>query len=122
MAGYHDFVIEQGATFQKTIILKNAAGVEIDVSTWAGRGQIRKNFRAVELIATFTVDMTYANVGKVTFSLTAAQTAAITAGESETDPRSKYVYDVELYKTVSMVEQVKRVLRGNIFMNPNVTR
>jgi len=122
MAGYRDFVIEQGATFNKTMILKDGSGTVIDVSEWTGRGQIRKTYRSQETIASFTVDMTYASVGKVSFSLTAEQTAAITAGESETDPRSKYVYDVELYRTVLLVEQVKRVVRGIIYMNPNVTR
>lgn len=120
MAGTKDLVIEQGGTFQKTIVLKDGAGVVIDLTGYTGRGQIRRTYRSEAIVASFTFDYTYLSVGKVTFSLSAAVTEGITAGESDSDIRSKYVYDIELVKTADGT--VKRVLKGNVYVSPNVTR
>lgn len=57
-------------------------------------------------------------MGKLTVSLTAIETAAISAGEEITDEKSKYVYDLEIISGAT----VKRILEGFVFVSPEVTR
>jgi len=59
-AGIFDIIIEQGATFTRTISVKDASDVAINLSTvTAVRGQVRKNAAATESFA-FTLAVTNA--------------------------------------------------------------
>ncbi len=120
MAGRYDLTVEQGATFTKTMYLKDSTGAVINLSAYSGRGQIRKYHRSDDIQVSFVVTITGAT-GKVVISLTAAQTAALVAGEDTADVRSKYVYDIELYDTVTQII-VRRILEGDVYVSPEVTR
>jgi len=123
MAGRYDLTVEQGATFSKTFTLKDASGAVINLSTYTGRGQIRKYHRSDDPPeATFVVAFfTNGTDGKLVISLTAAVTAALTAGETVGDVRSKYVYDIELFVTATPTI-VRRILEGDLYVSPEVTR
>ena len=79
-----------------------------NLSDYTVTSQLRKSYEA-----TNATDFTTAKVdatGKITISLTAAQTAALKAG--------RYVYDIEIASSAETL----RVLEGLVTVTPNVTR
>jgi hypothetical protein len=126
-----DLHIEQGATYSKPIIIKEG-GVPMDlvcqdkVTPLTPYGEIRKTHRSPDVIAEFSFDIpttgqTLAD-GAMTIKLTSTQTAAIACGELETDQRSKYVYDIQLSDTTTTPPTIMRLLQGDVYISPSVTR
>ena len=110
----YDFCIPAGATFSKVIRYK-ADGANVNLSGYTARMQIRPTAAS----ATTTLALTTENsrialggtAGTITLSISATDTAAITAG--------RYVYDLEL---VSAGGIVTRLLQGIVTVSANVTR
>lgn len=108
MATTVNLLIDQGATFSTMIDLVDQNGDPIDLSSYTGASQMRKHYTSSNSIS-FTVGLS--NTGVVTLGLTAAQTAALTAG--------RYVYDVEV---TDGANNVSRIVEGIVTVSPNVTR
>ena len=108
MATKANLIIDQGSTFTTTITLTDDDGNALTLLGYTGAGQIRKHYTSSTAVS-FTVNIS-PSTGEVTLSLTATQTAALTAG--------RYVYDVEL--TTGSI--VSRVLEGIVTVTPEVTR
>ena len=104
------------------ITLKDSSGVPIDLTGWIPRGQIRKRRRSTTIVASFSFILTDLLNGAMTIIMSAATTAVISAGETETDERSKYVWDFEIYRPIPGGEEVKRILEGAVHISPEVTR
>lgn len=100
MAAPYNITISKGETFQ---LLITVGGV--DISSYTARGQARASHAVHSLnpiIATFTTAISYsAPDSTITISLTAAQTAALTAPQTG-------VYDVEYF----LGSVVTRILEG----------
>lgn len=112
MSSVYDLVIEQGATFSLTITLKKPNKLPFDLTGYTGRSQIRKNYAATDVIASFSVAVPSPQKdGKVVMSLTDEQTAALAIISG--------VYDLELE---SPTGEVTRVLQGKVVVSPEVTR
>ena len=108
MATISNIVIDQGTTFSLEFNLTNDATTAKDLTAYAVTSQLRKSYES-----TTATDFTTAKVnatGKITISLTAAQTAALKAG--------RYVYDIE----IASASETLRVLEGLVTVTPNVTR
>ena len=108
MATISNIVIDQGTTFGLELNLTNDDGSAKNLEIYTVSSQMRKRYEA-----TTATDFTTAKVdatGKVTISLTAAQTAAVKAG--------RYVYDIEIASS----SETLRVLEGIVTVTPNVTR
>jgi len=73
-----NYIIDQGATFSKTIGAENSSSVAVDISSGTVTGGIIKNFSYANTLQSFTTSITGANT---TFSLTATQTAALAEGK-----------------------------------------
>jgi hypothetical protein len=109
-----DLCIPQGATFSRVIRWK-ADGANTNLTGFTARAQIRPTAAS----ATTTLSLTTENgrialggtAGTITLSISATDTAAITAG--------RYVYDLEL---VSAGGIVTRLLQGVVTVSANVTR
>lgn len=109
-----DLCIPQGATFSRVIRWK-ADGVNVNLTSFTARMQIRPTAAS----ATTTLALTTENgrialggsAGTITLTISATDTAAITAG--------RYVYDLEL---VAANGTVTRLLQGVITVSANVTR
>ena len=106
-----NLVIDQGANYFSTILLTDVDGIALDLTGYTGAAQIRKEYTSSNAAATFTVTIT-AEDGQVDLSLTAAQTANLTAGE--------YLYDCELTQTSS--NKVSRIVEGKVTVTPEITR
>lgn len=110
----YDFCIPQGATFFRVIRWK-ADGANVSLVGFTARMQIRPTAAS----ATTTLALTTENgrialggsAGTITLSISATDTAAITAG--------RYVYDLEL---VAPNGTVTRLLQGIVTVSANVTR
>jgi hypothetical protein len=107
MALKANLVIDQGTTFASSIEVLDENDEAIELANYTARGQMRKTYTSSNAV-NFT---TTANTGMLVISLTATQTANITAG--------RYVYDVEL---VDAQNTVVRILEGIVTITPEVTK
>lgn len=108
MATISNIVIDQGTTFSLELNLTNDDGTAKNLADYTVTSQMRKGYEA-----TAKTDFTTAKVdadGKITISLTAAQSAAVKAG--------RYVYDIEIASSAETI----RVLEGIATVTPEVTR
>ena len=108
MATVTNIVIDQGTTFSLEMNLTNDDLSAKDLTDYTCTSQMRKSYDASTSTA-FTVAKVNAT-GKITISLTAAQTAAIKAG--------RYVYDINIDSAADPL----RVLEGIFTATPEVTR
>ena len=108
MATISNVVIDQGTTFSLELNLTNDDASAKDLTNYTVTSQMRKSYDASTSTA-FTVAKVNAT-GKITISLTAAQTAAVKAG--------RYVYDINIESSTETL----RVLEGIVTVTPEVTR
>ena len=73
-----NYVIDQGATFEKTIGAENSSSTAVTISSGTVAGGMKKNIAYANTLQSFTTSLTGANC---TFSLTATQTAALAEGK-----------------------------------------
>ena len=102
-----DLTIYQGDAYDHEASFVAADGTPLDMTgTW--RAQLRRSTSTAEPATSFAIDDTDAATGVLVLSLTAAQTAALTAG--------KYVWDLEDTATASTY------LRGQVEVIAQVSR
>lgn len=110
MAAFSEIIIEQGATFSTTLNVEDSIGTAINLYAYTANSQMRKSYYS-STAYTITSNVTGTANGEITLSMTAANTAALTAG--------RYVYDV---KITSPSNVVTRVIEGIVTVLPSVTR
>jgi len=104
-----NLVIDQGATYSVTLNLTDDNGDALDLNNYSASSQLRKWYTSTTSVPfTTSIDPV---AGTVTLSLTATQTANLTAG--------RYVYDVEL---TDIHNVISRIIEGIVTVTPNVTR
>ena len=112
-AGSYNFTCEQGATFSRTLTVKDSNGDARDLSSHTARMQVRRTNSS----STTLIELTTANgristnsSGQIFLSIYAADTAALT---------DEGVYDLEIEDTSGNVE---RVVQGKFNLHLEVTR
>ena len=110
MAAFSEIVIEQGATFNTTINVEDTAGTAINLYSYTANSQMRKSYYS-STAYTITSIVTGTANGEITLSMSAANTANLSAG--------RYVYDVKITSPSSVVT---RVIEGIVTVLPSVTR
>lgn len=110
MAAFSEIIIEQGATFNTTLNVEDSSGTAINLYAYTANSQMRKSYYS-STAYTITSDVTGTANGEITLSMTAANTALLTAG--------RYVYDVKITSPGSVVT---RVIEGIVTVLPSVTR
>jgi hypothetical protein len=112
-AGVLDIVIEQGATFDRTINVEDSLGNPVNLSDVTSvRGQVRKSHSSSDSYA-FTLAVTSATGGVISWLMSSTVSASIPITAQQ-----DYVYDVELVRASS----VERLLQGIATISPEVTR
>ena len=110
-----DLTIAQGATYSQVINWKTGSPAAfVNTTGYTARMQLRTSYSSASAtleLTTANSRITLTNAGVITLSLTATETAALTAG--------RYVFDLEL---VSSGGQVTRLLEGIVTVTPEVTR
>lgn len=121
-AGKLDFLIEQGASFERTLTIKDSLDAPINLTGYVFSGQIRKKYSDATTVGSFvfTILDQVTNTGKVRVTMSPAATSAIPVDKAETAAKRNtvYVYDIEM-NTGSKVE---RLLEGAATISPEVTR
>lgn len=115
-AGYHHFIIEQGATFKQILTLKDSSGTLINLTGYpSAEMDLRKN----QDDGSEVITLTSANgrialggsAGTITLEISNTDTAALVVGDG--------VYDLEL---VDSSNKVLRVMEGTYSIRGNVSR
>ena len=109
-AGTYNFIIDQGATFTRTLTVKEN-GSAMNLTGYSVASLMRSTHDSSTVVGTFTCTISNASGGIITMSMTASATGAI--------EEAIYVYDLEI---VSGSGTVTRLLEGEVTVNPEVTR
>ena len=115
-AGFHHFVIEQGATFGKTLTLKDSSGALVNLTGYsAAEMDLRYNADDSSEIITLTNSNSRialgGSAGTVTLSISATDTGNLSVGDG--------VYDL---KITSGSGDVFRILEGTFSVRGSVSR
>ena len=112
-AGVYNFNCEQGSTFERVIEVTNNDDTIKNLDGVTARMQVRTSVDASSALVEFTTEngriAINGELGTITLSLSASDTAALTQGG---------VYDLELVDASSNGE---RLIEGNFNLEQNVT-
>ena len=109
-AGTYNFILEQGATFNRILTLKENNSA-MNLTNYTVASKMRSTHDSSPVAGTFTCTISDATAGEITMQMTNSTTAAIEEG--------MYVYDMEITNSAGTVT---RILEGTITVNPEVTR
>lgn len=114
MAGTHDIVCDQGATFSRVFTWQDSTGLPVNLTGYTARMQVRATIDSASILLSLTTENSGIALGgaagTVTVTATATQTAAVAAG--------CYVYDIELVIGSTVV----RLVQGQFTVDGEVTR
>jgi hypothetical protein len=120
-APVYNTTIERGSTFQLTVTYKDASGTVVNLTGWTFRMQVRESQSAASTILTseggsptIAIDETNKATGVLIFSVTPANTTAISPSTLTTA-----YYDIEIQKTST--GEVRRILQGKLNISPEIT-
>ncbi len=111
MSGKLDITVEQGATFERNITIKDSSNVAVNISGSTFQGQIRKRHQSATKEADFDFTISNASGGVFIATITATNTGNMEPGD--------FVYDIEWTQSDATVT---RLLEGTATVTPQVTR
>ena len=112
MAAIANLTLDQGATFNSDVTVKDANGNAFNLTGYTASAKMAKGYSSTRTRTTITCTVAAdATTGIVTMSLTADQTAALEEG--------RYLYDLEILQTSSST--ITRVIEGIITVRPQVS-
>jgi hypothetical protein len=114
-AGYQNQYLEQGADFNSQITLADNFGTSYNLYNYSVSSQARRSFYSANATIIFNAEISDAPNGVITLTADAATTANVSPGAT-----GKLVYDVTIKQLES--NNVTRVLEGQIYISPSVTR
>ena len=115
-AGFHHFIIEQGATFTKTLTLRDSSNALVNLT---GYTTAEMDLRSNEDSSSEIITLTVANgriafggsAGTVSLIISATDTGNLTAGDG--------VYDLEIGNSAGVIY---RILEGTFSVRRGVSR
>jgi len=112
--------LEQGATKRFTIEYRDPTGAPIDLTGYAGRGQIRPTPPSTEVLGEFVVTIPDPETGVVLVELPATALEHLELTGRNFTETTEASYDIEVYTQND--EHVVRLLNGQCFISPEVTK
>jgi hypothetical protein len=113
-AGYHHFIIEQGATFGQTLTLKDSAGATVNLTGFTGAMSLKESPTATATIISLTTSngrMTInGSAGTVALLISASDTAGLEPDDG--------VFDIEITSGAAVVT---RLIEGTYSIRRNIT-
>ena len=109
-AGTYNFILEQGATFNRILTLKENDSA-MNLTGYSVASKMRSTHDSSTVVGTFTCTISDAANGMISMQMTNSTTAAIEEGI--------YVYDLEITASSGTVT---RIMEGKVTVNPEVTR
>jgi len=118
--GSIDLLGKQGATWELILTLTDNSDNPIDLTDYIVRGQVRKSYQS-SIAYNFTCSIVDAINGKISISMPASLTASIPSADDKNPkaPDNTYVYDIEIESRNNVVT---RILEGNLYIDPEVTK
>ena len=112
MAAIANLTLDQGATFNSDVTVKDSNGNAFNLTGYTASAKMAKGYSSTRTRTNITCNISGdATTGIVTLSLTADQTGQLEEG--------RYVYDLEILQTSSST--ITRVIEGIITVRPQVT-
>ena len=113
-AGYHHFIIEQGATFGQTLTLKDEAGSTINLVGFTGAMSLKQTPSSTSAILSLTTSN-----GRMTINGSAGTVALlISATDTANLEPLDGVYDLEITSGAAVVS---RIIEGTFSIRRNIT-
>ena len=109
-AGTYNFILEQGATFTRTLTVQENSSA-MNLSGYSVASKMRSTHDSGTVVGTFSCTISNASGGVIVMNMNNSTTAGIEEG--------MYVYDIEI---TSSAGTVTRLMEGNVTVNPEVTR
>ena len=119
-APVYNTTVERGSTFQLTVTYKDASSAVVNLTGWTFRMQVRQAPTSDVILTseggspTIAIDETNKATGVLVFSVTPANTTAISPSTLTTA-----YYDIEIQKTST--GEVRRILQGKLSISPEIT-
>lgn len=110
-AGNLNILVEQGATFSRILTVEATPGNPLDLTGYTFAGKMKRSFTDANAAATFSLVVTNAAQGEVTWTLTPTQTQALAP--------QVHRYDIEMTRTSTGV--VTRLLEGEAWVSASMT-
>jgi hypothetical protein len=111
VAATYNLTIDQGSDFAIELSLQEG-GVSKDLTGYSARAQMRRTINSSTVAAEFTCTITDALNGALKMELSNSVSSGLTGG--------KYFYDLEIFTANDTL--VKKLLKGEVILNPEVTR
>lgn len=114
IAGIYNITCEQGSTFARTFTIQQSDGTVYDLTGYAARMQIRRDFDSPTVLFTASTGTGHISMsvmfGEISVDITAAETAQLTRDG---------VYDLEIYNNEGIVY---KVVKGRFILAKEVTK
>jgi hypothetical protein len=111
-AAEYTLVIDQGSDFAINLTINELGSVK-NLTGYSARAQMRSTRTSTSVAGTFTCNvLSPATNGVVKMALTNGTSSAMTPG--------RYFYDLEIHTNADAV--VRRLIQGEVTLNPEVTR
>lgn len=116
MVARQNLIVYQGADFQRALELKDESTALIDLTGYVFRGQAKARYEDANPAFTFTFTLRdqVADTGLVDMLIPASETSGVSINK-----QTKFKYDIEM---VDASNKVRRIIEGEIQLNPEVTR
>ena len=111
-AGYTELYLEQGTTFTTQITLDDVYGQPYNLDGFTVKSQAKKSYYSTQTSINFVSTIHDSANGIIQLAANSATTSNVSAG--------KLVFDVLLIEPST--NNVTRVLEGQIFVSPSVTK
>lgn len=113
MASEVHFTLDQGSTFSIACIYKDAQGNPVNLTGYTARSQARETVDASSTLWNLVspTGITLGSAGEIQLTIAATTTATYPPGKT-------FYYDLELIQDSTVI----RLLQGQVFISPEVTR
>lgn len=110
-AGLLNILVEQGASFSRTLTIESTPGTPLNLTGYSFAGKMRKNLADATAAVAFTLSISDAANGQVLWTLTPTQTDTLAA--------QVHRYDIEM---TAPGGTVTRILEGEAWVSGSATR
>jgi len=111
-AGSLNILVEQGATFTRTLTIESTPGVPLNLTGYTFAGKMKRHLTDANAAASFSLTVANAAAGTLSWSMSASTT--------DTLAPQIHRYDIEMTNTGSGV--VTRLLEGEAWVSGSATR
>ena len=124
MSNKYDIQVNQGSTFEMSLIVKDSAGALMNLNGYSAAMQIRSTYASANPLVSISTTEGSITINLITSTITISIPAAITAGftidrNNGKPPKGVYVYDFELTDNNG---KVTKLLYGDATVIGEVTR